>query len=52
MKNLESLEKFIGHEILNSEMVLGGADIPTSWTDGRDTGSDIYDSSRHRIIYL
>lgn len=52
MKNLESLENFRGDEILNSEVVFGGQDIPTTWTDGWNTGSDIYDSSRNRIIYL
>lgn len=52
MKNIESLENFKDDDISNSEIVFGGADIPTTWTDGRDTGSDIYDSSRNRIIYL
>lgn len=52
MKNLESFGNFEGQEISNSESVFGGEDIPTTWTDGWNTGTDIYDSSRHRIIYL
>jgi|688.fasta_scaffold1690216_1 hypothetical protein len=52
MRNLESLEDFKSDEISNLEIVFGGEDIPTRWTDGWNSGPDIYDSSRNRIIYL
>ncbi len=52
MKNLESFKDFKSDEITMSETIFGGQDIPTTWTDGWNTGADIYDSSRHRITYL
>jgi hypothetical protein len=52
MKNIESFEGFNREEISNLEIAFGGEDIPCTWTDGWNTGRDIYDSSRNRIIYL
>ena len=52
MKNLESFENFKNEEVANLEATLGGQLHTTRWTDGTNTGQDIWDSDTGRLAYL
>ncbi len=52
MKNLESFENFKNEEVENLDTVLGGDLLRTNWTDGSNTGDDLYDTDAKRVIYF
>jgi|LakMenEpi03Aug12_release.lakeMendotaPanAssembly.Ray.scaffolds.fasta_scaffold3842094_1 hypothetical protein len=52
MKNLESFENFKNEEVANLDATLGGDLLPCKWTDGTNTGDDLYDTEAKRLIYL
>jgi hypothetical protein len=52
MKNLESFENFKNEEVADLEVTFGGDLVPCKWTDGTNSGSDIYDTDKGRVIYL
>jgi len=51
MTNLESFENFKNEEVENSEALFGGQLFQTVWTDGSNSGKDVYDSTMNRISY-
>ncbi len=52
MKNLESFENFKNEEVVNQEATLGGELVNCRWTDGTNTGDDLYDTVARIVIYL
>ena len=52
MKNLESFENFKNEEVVNLDTAFGGALYTTKWTDGTNTGSDLWDSDTGRLAYI
>lgn len=52
MKNLESFENFKNEEIENLDAALGGELLRCRWTDGTNSGDDLYDTEARRVIYL
>ncbi len=43
--------QFKNFELKNSELVFGGDLIPCTWTDGTNSGTDMIDTERQRIVY-
>lgn len=52
MKNLESFENFKNEEVENLDVALGGELRPCRWTDGTNSGDDLWDTENKRLIYL
>ena len=46
------MTKFQNFELKNAQMIFGGDLLPCEWTDGTNSGADVIDTERGRVVYL